>query len=280
MGYRTILVYLHSAESAQAILDVAVPLAKQQGAHLVGLNVRAQLPLYVTATTALPEEVVEQERLRVDEYAGQIKRHFDRVTAGMRDSCEWRSPLSLDARISNTVAEQALSADLVVVSKITASEFAGWPGLPADLALDAGRPTLIVPATDASFDIGGHVLVAWNATRECARAMFDALPVLRSATTVTILTIDPGSSKVEPGSEEAVYDLMATLKRHRVNAVFKTTQDGDMSPGDALIRYASDHRASLIVMGCYGHSRMRETVFGGTSQQLIDQTTIPLLMSH
>lgn len=279
MVCRTILAYLHSDESAQAVLNVAVPLAKQQKAHLVGLNVRPQLQLYVTATTAVPEEVIEQEHRRVEEYAEVIKARFDRATNGMGSRREWRSPLCLHARIRDTIAAHSFSADLVVVGPVTASDLAAWPGLPADLALGVGRPILMVPASDSSIDIGGHVLVAWNATRECARATFDALPLLRSATKVTFLTVGSDSGDAKPESETEDY-LKATLKRHDINVVFKTTQSDGMSAGDTLIKYTGDQKADLIVMGCYGHSRMRETVFGGTSQELIDQTKIPVLLSH
>jgi nucleotide-binding universal stress UspA family protein len=149
--------------------------------------------------------------------------------------------------------------------------------LPEELALSIGRPVLVVPRYGTFPALGDHVLVAWNASREAARAVNDALPFLRRAQRVTVLSVDPGD---HPDQRIPSADITLHLARHGVNAVAAQTRSADISVGDTLLSRAADIEADLIVCGAYGHSRLREMVLGGATRHLLQHMTVPVLMSH
>jgi len=121
------------------------------------------------------------------------------------------------------------------------------------------------------------VLVAWNGSREATRAVHDALPLLRRAEKVTVLSIDPDED-AEPRLPGA--DVSLHLARHGVTAQAATIAGTDVAVGDLLLSYAADHDIDLIVMGAYGHTRLREVVLGGATRTLLRHMTVPVLMSH
>src|SRR3954454_13493204 len=145
--------------------------------------------------------------------------------------------------------------------------------------LSSGRPVLAVPYAGQFERVGERVLVAWNASRESTRAVNDALPLLRGAKVVTILAVNPRQG-IEGHGDVPAADIALHLARHGVKAEAAHTVAKDISEGDALLSYAADIGADLIVAGAYGHSRARELVFGGVTRTLIAEMTAPVLLSH
>jgi nucleotide-binding universal stress UspA family protein len=137
---------------------------------------------------------------------------------------------------------------------------------------------LIVPNAGLHSRIGTNVLVAWNGRREATRAAFEALPLLQGASDVKVLTLGP-EAEGEPAREPSATHLCAGLARHGVVCQVVDAAAG-ANTGEALLNRAIEHRADLIVMGCYGHSRFSELVFGGASRFMLAHTTVPVLMSH
>jgi nucleotide-binding universal stress UspA family protein len=127
--------------------------------------------------------------------------------------------------------------------------------------------------------IGEHVLVAWNASREATRAVADALPLLSRARAVTVLAINPRHGIGGHGDVPAA-DIALHLARHGVRAEAAHTIATDIPDAEALLSYAADIGADLIVAGGYGHSRARELVFGGVTRSLLKEMTVPVLLSH
>jgi nucleotide-binding universal stress UspA family protein len=142
----------------------------------------------------------------------------------------------------------------------------------------AGRPLLLVPYVGTYRKVGAKVLVGWAGTREATRAVHDSLALIEPDGDVTVLTIETTrpASDVIPGA-----DIAAHLARHglRVSAARTVVTDG-LTPADALLDYASDLGADLLVVGGYGHSRMREMILGGVTRDLLRHMTVPVLMSH
>ena len=138
---------------------------------------------------------------------------------------------------------------------------------------------------DATFDcgkfqdVGENIIVGWNGTREAARAVFDAMPLLEQSQATRLIWVDPqnngGKAGNLPGSEMAV-----TLARHGIKSTAEAMPTDRLGQGDALLNRASDLGADLIAMGAYGHSRMREFVCGGATRTMLDHMTVPVLMSH
>jgi nucleotide-binding universal stress UspA family protein len=149
--------------------------------------------------------------------------------------------------------------------------------LPEELALGVGRPVLVVPRYGTFETFGERVLIAWNGSREATRAVHDALPLLTRATKVTVLSIDP---EPDSGARVPSADITLHLARHGVSAEADSTVALDMAVGDMLLSRAADLGANLLVMGAYGHSRVREMVLGGATRHILQHMTVPVLMSH
>jgi nucleotide-binding universal stress UspA family protein len=148
------------------------------------------------------------------------------------------------------------------------------------LPIEAGRPVLIVPNAPALSDrVGEKVLVAWNARREAARAVFDALPVLKKASEVRVVAVNPQSEQEAP-RDLPTAEICASLARHGVNCQGAEEVKPRKNVGQTLLGCAQEFGADLLVMGCYGHTRWREFVFGGASRHVLSHASLPVFMSH
>jgi len=132
-----------------------------------------------------------------------------------------------------------------------------------------------VPRAGQFERIERHALIAWNGSREAARAVRDALPLLKLARKVTVLAVEPQSNGHAPGA-----DLALHLARHGVTVDLDQDTAPGMDAADILLSRASDLSSDLIVMGAYGHARMRETILGGVTRSMLAAMTAPVLMSH
>lgn len=151
----------------------------------------------------------------------------------------------------------------------------GTDGLPAGLALGLGRPVLVTPYIGRFQMPLASVVVAWNGSREATRAVHDALPILQRAKKVTVLVIDSDDEQ-----RASARFLVKHLECHKVKAVAETRTGEDIGPGEALLSSLSDLGADLLVMGAYGHSRLRETVLGGMTDTIMDSMTVPVFLSN
>lgn len=180
----------------------------------------------------------------------------------------------------NAVALAALY-DLVVLGQANPdAESTGALGLrPQEIVLGAGRPVLLVPYAGAFPEIGRRVLVAWNASREAARALHDAMFLFERADSVTVIEVGP-PAPAAGAVRLAAADIAALLTRRGIAATAHTEVAGDIGVEDLLLSRASDLAADLLVMGAYGHSRLREFVLGGVSRGIFQHMTVPVLMAH
>ncbi len=149
------------------------------------------------------------------------------------------------------------------------------PSLAEQLVLVSGRPVVCVPGSNGHAAVGKHVLLAWNQTREASRAVADALPILERADKVTVTTVHTPMT----GAGVAA-DFLDYLSRHGVQAEGHHEIAPDARIGDALVEAADKHEVDLIVMGAYGHSRLREVAFGGATRHVLGHASVPVLMSH
>jgi nucleotide-binding universal stress UspA family protein len=147
--------------------------------------------------------------------------------------------------------------------------------VPERVVLESGRPTLMIPYAGDFERVGGRVLVAWNATREAARAVADTLPLLVRAEQVVVLEIDPAEGRMAPGP-----GLVAHLRRHGVEAEARHTVSAGIALGEILLSTIADAGSDLLVMGAYGHSRVHELALGGVTRTILEEMTIPVVMSY
>jgi nucleotide-binding universal stress UspA family protein len=279
MDYKTILVHLDRGARRSERLELALTLAERYDAHLVGLFAvgEVRIPSHVRADTS--GALVAAQNRQLAEAAAEAEAAFRAATkrrGGVK--AEWRTS-SADAL--EAVQLNARYSDLVVVGQREreAEDEAGIaPEFVDELVLSCGRPVLLVPYAGRFPDAGKKALVAWNATAEAARAVADALPLLARAERVNVIVFDTGERGdhgEEPGADAALY-----LARHGVKATVSRYGSPDVDVGSQILSRAADMAADLIVMGAYGHSRVRELVLGGVTRTLLESMTAPVLMSR
>ncbi len=276
MTYQTILVHLNDSRRAEAVLEPATQLATRFNSHLIGLHVYAAVPAPpIPMTSAALGSIVAAERKNSEAIADT----FQRLTRNKQFVAEWQLQKVPHVDLARVVMERGRAADLIVAAQTDPDwDLSPLMDFPERLALESGRPVLIIPYAGHYASIGRRVVIAWNAGRESARATFDALPLLQGADSVHILEIkDRGdaSSSLAPDTS-----IAAALGRHGIKPEVRTSVAADISVGDEILSRAADLEADLLVMGAYGHSRFRELVFGGTTRQIARHMTLPTLLSH
>ena len=278
MAYKTILVHCDAAKNVAHRLDVAAELAQQHNAHLVGFHTRPpfQTPVFFDGGFPMDDLFKSYEAsAKTDQAIASAA--FEKATKGRHLSTEWRV---VDGFVDSELAVQARYADLLVLGQTDPDSILPTPtDLPEAVALASGRPVLVVPHIGVTAPPGKTVLLCWNASREAARAASEALPVLKAAAKVIVLVIDatpsPDGHGAEPGADAASW-----LARHGVKVTVQRDTAADADVGATILSRAADHAIDLIVMGLYGHSRVREMVLGGASRTLLGSMTVPVLMAH
>ena len=282
MSYKDLLVVLDAAADTRGRIELAVMLAERFTAHLVGLYPipSPELPRRADyADLAVLEPVYHDWRELMLAQAETIRGAFERLARQRDIKTEWRAVTE-----GGDDADPALHAryvDLTILGQRDADndELAIIRPQPEQVAFASGRPILIVPYVGRFDSVGRQVLIAWNASRESARAIADAMPLLESAAAVTVMVVDPQSNPRRYGELPGA-DIALHLARHGVRAQIERTISAGVPIGEALLSRAADLDADLLVMGMYGHSRVRELLLGGATRSILASMTIPVLMSH
>jgi nucleotide-binding universal stress UspA family protein len=154
-------------------------------------------------------------------------------------------------------------------------------GLADSLLFDGACACMVVPHSGKLKPPGKRILLTWNASRESARALREAMPLLARAETVVVLSSEPdsGDTSTANGHPHA-QELARFLELHGIEAISSGISDPDMSTTDAIIGQAAEMNADLIVMGAYGHTRLREIILGGVTRDLLKQAPVTLLLAH
>jgi nucleotide-binding universal stress UspA family protein len=271
VAIREILVHVNVSKHCRVRLAVSAALAKTFDAKLTGLFTSAigDIPFFMV------EEIETESEPTMKAWwlmmRDKVKHEFD---AFMRDtgiSADW---IEVDEGIGKAVPNHAHYTDLTIVGQLDPDELLPRPEyeIPQLVALESGRPALVIPYAGTFATVGQRVLIAWNDSAQSTRAVKDAMPFLRGAETVTILTL--GQDK--PRGDR----IVAYLARHGITATAQHLTCDDISVGNLLLSRASDEGSDLIVMGAYGHSRARESILGGATRVMFKEMTVPVLMSH
>ena len=276
MPFKSILVHADNRPTMQGRLAVATALARRHDAHLVGIAVKPRLQVPAGTPVLLPQDVIDAYDARADEAAENARKSFDTAlaAAGLSERSEWHQ---VTGDTADTLALHGRSTDLIVIGQPDPAKTASEEmlDLPDNVLIAAGRPVLVVPYVKADGATGGRIVVAWNASREATRAVHDALPLLQAAEQVIVLSADPEHLGDLPGA-----DIAQHLARHGVTVEASHTVSDKLDIGDVLLNQVSDLGADMLVMGAYGHSRLRETVLGGATRDVLRHMTVPTLLSH
>ena len=272
MSYKSIMVNIGIDGPMAPIVKLALDLAIRHEARLVGLCAAdAPLPLAGPEAGAMAVEVWQQMKDAIGERQRKLHAEFDELVAGSVPS-GWRAVLDNPTR---ALARSARLADLVVTAapQGAASGNAFRVADPGSAVLQAGRP-ILVAAEGAEHVLGKTVVVAWKDTREARRAVADAIPLMKLANEVSVVTVD---AQPDDWIRAGVDDVAAYLWSHGIKARSEVIKAKD--EGESLTRFVTSCRADVVVSGAYGHSRLREWVFGGVTRSLLDTAELNRFMS-
>lgn len=254
---KSVLVYLNPAANVQGVLDVALDLARQHRAHIAGLWAGPGAAGEIAHDMQALEQTFRERAMQV-----QISHEWSHVKG------DEEAMLALRSR----------SHDLLILSQANPNQRNVWPQshtLLEGTLIKSGHPVIAVPHRGAFPSVGERVLVAWNGAREAARAVEDAMPILEKAQQVTVLTVD-----LRSGDALSVDHLVGLLERHGVNAAAQGARTSGRPIGEVLLSRAHGLDCDLLVMGGYGHSPIREHLFGGATYFVVEHMDVPVLMSH
>ncbi|MEQ9491835.1 MAG: universal stress protein [Alphaproteobacteria bacterium] len=276
MSLTSILVHVDASDRAKRNLSAAIKLAETHDAHLTGLFVKAPTALPTYASVHVPPEVFEMLEQDMEKQADDAEKLFrDAVKqAGRDDRSDWNHAAG---PVADTIARIGRCSDLVVIGQEDEDiDVVTYRDAPDDIVFSAGRPVLVVPYTGIAGSMGENILVAWDHSRESARAVADAMPFLERAKSVSVVSVDPKHSEGDvPGADIARY-----LSEHGIDVTVNRFTDKELAVDDVLLNQVADSGADMLVMGAYGHSRLREMVLGGVTRHILDHMTVPVLMSH
>jgi nucleotide-binding universal stress UspA family protein len=233
------------------------------------------LPMPMTTGLGFPDAEFIATTSEVNrKRAGELEALFLAEMSRAAIAAEWRSVESFSGDSAVAARAAARSADLVLACESDPKSTTNGADIDA-LLYDTGRPLLLVPLSGMKEDSFGKVLVAWNGTREAARAAFDALPFIIEADETSVVTVDAGDELTSSASQ-----LAAALARHDAHVSVTELSSKGRSVADAIAEQVELSGADLLVMGAYGHSRLREFLFGGVTRSMLHSMPVATFMSR
>jgi nucleotide-binding universal stress UspA family protein len=271
---KDILVNLSYGTSQDGVSNYALSVAETFGAHIVGTAFAPVMASGVGFST----NFIRAQQAEAQERAKSVAVAFDEATRRAGVSAETRRIEAGIGDVPTQFAHIARRFDLSVIGQFERDRDHPTTNIVIEAALfESGRPVLIVPFIQKDRLKLDHVMVCWDGSRAAARAVADAMPFLTRSGKASIVVADTQSAKSAdlPGA-----DIATHLTRHGVNVTIEHIPVGKIDVSNTILSYAADTYPDLIVMGGYGHSRLREFILGGTTRGMLASMTKPTLMSH
>jgi nucleotide-binding universal stress UspA family protein len=274
---KDILVSIPVGAPSGAVVTYAVTVARAFDAHLVGVAFAYEPVVPGTVFDGVAASIIETYRAESEKAGRAAIASFDQAIQGSGVSAESHLLESGPTGAGELFARMARHFDLTVAAQIDPDRDAPEELLPEAALFGAGRPVLVVPYIQKSGMDLGRIMVCWDGSRAAARAIGDAMPLLERSKAIDVVTVarEQGQRDELPG-----FDIAQHLARHKLKVNLKRIVTSDIDVGSALLSHAADSGADLIVMGGYGHSRLREFVLGGATRAVLQSMTVPILMSH
>ncbi len=277
--FKDLLVPVVLGEVSPEAFDLACGMAEGEGGHVTGLVSISVVTPMVEAMNYFPEAVYESLAAAAREASQRLRAQVDACLARHAVSSESRVSDSIWLTAPGVATLHAHYADLVVYGRTANAAAEAERSVFSSLLLASGRPVMVVPRNARWVAQPEKVVVAWRPSPEASRALHDALPLLRRARSVDLVVVDPKIGETAHGELPGV-DIAVHLSRHGLDVNVVSLPREGASTATAILRHATQVDAHLIVAGGYGHSRIRQQVFGGVTRGLFEQATVPVLFSH
>jgi len=279
MHYKTILTVVRSEEDGNRVLTAITPFVTANNAHVIAVHAEtsalAYMPVAGIGAAAYDEAIIEANRERMKE----LERWFSDYCKKEGISHEFRGFENFMGDSAVSAISSAFAADLIVTQQSDPST----PGDSANdletLLFETGRPVLLIPYVSTEQLEFKKVVIAWKDSKEAARTVFDALPILANADQVEILVIDAEDDAEKSGMMNAA-EIAAALDRHGIKVEIRNEQSGSIPVSAAIENRLSDFGADLLVMGAYSRPRIAERIFGGVTNTIMQTMTTPTFLSH
>ena len=279
MSYNTILAVLRGEADMDRVLTQAIALASSHDSHLIGLHAEPLVKISYTAPMEIPDTTVfEADQESVKDRLEEFQQDFVKRCEAEGLSYEWRPIRSMSGDSAVSALSSARCADLVILQQESPGKDADYDDLEA-LVFESGRPVLFVPYVAIEAKPIKQAVVAWNDTRVAARAVFDALPLLKSAEAVEVLTVD-ADDNAEQSASTAGAEIATALTRHGVNVTINAEISSGIPVAAVIENRVSDTQADLLVMGAFSQSRLREWLFGGVTNTVLKSMPCLTLMAR
>ena len=268
-----IVVNLAVGRSHDPAITYAASLAKTLEAELCGIVFRYEPVVMADAMEVMPADIIEAQRLENAKAAENAIANFKQATAKIDLPVEIETVQTDLGEASKVFARIARMFDLSVVSQPEPGPRSPEQPVIEAALFESGRPIIIVPYIQTDGVKLDHVMVCWDGSRTAARALGDAMSLLEFAKTAEIITVG------DAYQEEPFADIRKHFARHGLKADLKRIA-GTTDVASTILSHAADSSADIIVMGGYGHSRLREFILGGVTRDILKTMTVPVLMSH
>jgi nucleotide-binding universal stress UspA family protein len=257
--------------------NFAISVARAFEAHVLGVAFSYDPIIPYTATGGIPAEFIESQRAESDKKARAAISRFEQAAKREGISFETRMLNASIAGASDQLARMGRRFDVIVAGQATRDQPLPEEVVDEGVLFDSGRPVIFVPFIQTTGLKLDRVLVAWDGSRAATRAIGDAMPFLEKAKQTEVIVV---GAKPPRSDEVSGADLGQHLARHGLKVDVKRITSPDIDVPSTILSYAADCSADLIVMGGYGHSRLREFVLGGATRGILQSMTVPVLMSH
>ncbi len=274
---KDIIVNLSVARNGSTVGNYAVSVAAALQAHLTGIAFIYDPVVPISGTGYIPADVIESQRADNETAAEAAIKDFTAATDRAGISAE---PQMLGASLTGAgdqFARMARRFDLAIVGQAQ-PEMSTMEQIIGETTLfESGRPIIMVPYIQKAPFKTGNVMICWDGSRTAARAVADAIPILGKSSRIEIVSVTS-----ERGKQDEIEgaDIGQHLARHGLKVDVHRISRGNIDVADALLSHAADSAADLMVMGGYGHSRLREFVLGGVTRSIFQSMTLPVLLSH
>lgn len=257
--------------------DFAISLAETFEAHVLGIAVSYDPVIPGTVMGGIPPEIIDGQRRESDKKARDAISRFEQTAKRAGISAETRTISASIAGAADEIARIGRRFDLIVAGQPDRQKSSADQIVDEGVLFESARPVVFVPFIHKGAAKLDRIMVCWDGGRAATRAVADALPVMKKAKQVEVVIVSAKPSKADevPGA-----DLGQHLARHGLKTEVKRITSPDVDVASTILSYAADSTADMIVMGGYGHSRLREFVLGGVTRQLLESMTVPVLMSH
>lgn len=257
--------------------DYAVSMGEAFGAHVLGVAVSYEPVIPGTVMGGIPPEIIESQRAESNKKARAAIARFEQTAKRAGISMETRTISASISGAADQIGRIGRRFDLIVVGQPGRKDSLPDEVVDEGVLFESGRPVIFVPFIQKGGMKLDRIMVCWDGSRAATRAIADAIPLLKKAKQVEVVVI---SDKPNKRDEVPGADLGQHLARHGLKVDVKRITSPDIDVPSTILSYAADSSADMIVMGGYGHSRLREFVLGGATRGLLESMTVPVLMSH